>query len=77
MKLRCPTGGLCTYVTEEVVPQTALASLAMHERATHPATCDGGESIKVKKPERFPHPEMNFTQDGYSTKMNTPLREQH
>ena len=50
IKLTCPAGGPCNYVTEEVDAQTALALLTMHERTTHP-TADGGEErTKVMKP---------------------------
>ena len=61
VKLSCPAGAPCTYVTEEVDPQTALALLAMYERAAHPATGGGGESTRagVKKPEKFPRPQID------------------
>ena len=57
MKLRCPAGEPCAYVTEEVDQQTALALLAMHERAAHPNTGGGGGNT-VKKPEKFPRPQI-------------------
>ena len=56
IKLKCPAGGPCTYVTEEVDAQTALALLAMNERAAHPTTGGGEERTKVMKPENFPRP---------------------
>ena len=59
VKLSCPAGVPCTYVTEEVDPQTALALLAMHERVAHPATGGGGDSTRVKKPEKFPRPQID------------------
>ena len=37
----------------------ALALLTMHERAAHPATGGGGDSTKVKKPEKFPRPQID------------------
>ena len=58
MKLRCPAGAPCAYVTEEVDQQTALTLLEMHERAAHPNTGGGGGGNTVKKPEKFPRPQI-------------------
>ena len=59
VKLKCPAGVACTYVTEEVDSQTALALLPMHERAVNPASGGGGESTKANKPEKFPRPQID------------------
>ena len=59
VKLTCPAGGPCNYVTEEVDAQTALALLTMHERTAHPTVGGGEERTKVMKPEKFPRPQID------------------
>ena len=54
-----PSGGSCTYVTENVDPQTALALLMMHRELSHLSTGGGEERTKVIKPEKFPRPQID------------------
>ena len=58
MRLSCPAGAPCAYVTEEVELQTAMALLAMHKEIAHPATAPAQRQNSCK-PEKFPRPSIN------------------
>ena len=58
VKLSCPAGAACGYVTEEVELQTAMALLAMHREIAHPAAVPA-QQHNSRKPEKFPRPSIN------------------